>query len=61
VGDGRNDIEMFQWAARAVAMGQAEPELLAVATEVTGPVEADGLAEVLEPLAAPADTPADAR
>jgi hydroxymethylpyrimidine pyrophosphatase-like HAD family hydrolase len=61
VGDGRNDVEMFQWAARAVAMAQAEPELLAVATEVTGSVEEDGLADVLEPLAACADTPADAR
>ncbi len=55
VGDGRNDVEMFEWAARAVAMGQAGPELRAVATEVTAPVEDDGLAEVLEPLAALAD------
>ena len=60
IGDGRNDVEMFQWAARAVAMGQAEPELLAVATEVTGSVEEDGAADVLESLAARADTPADA-
>ena len=29
--------------------------LLAVSTEVTGPVEDDGLADVLEPLAALAD------
>ena len=28
IGDGRNDIEMLRWAGRAVAMGQAEPELL---------------------------------
>jgi hydroxymethylpyrimidine pyrophosphatase-like HAD family hydrolase len=55
VGDGRNDVEMFEWAARSVAMGQSGPELLAVSTEVTGPVEDDGLAEVLEPLAALAD------
>jgi hydroxymethylpyrimidine pyrophosphatase-like HAD family hydrolase len=55
VGDGRNDIEMFEWAARAVAMGQADPELRAVSTEVTAPVEDDGLADVLEPLAALAD------
>ncbi len=54
VGDGRNDVEMFVWAARAVAMGQAGPELRAVATEVTAPVEDDGLADVLEPLAAAA-------
>jgi hydroxymethylpyrimidine pyrophosphatase-like HAD family hydrolase len=61
VGDGRNDVEMLQWAARAVAMGQAGPELLAVAGEVTGPVEDDGLAQVLEPLAALAGRGADAR
>jgi hydroxymethylpyrimidine pyrophosphatase-like HAD family hydrolase len=61
VGDGRNDVEMLQWAARAVAMGQAGPELLSVADEVTGPVEDDGLADVLEPLAVLADSAADAR
>ena len=61
VGDGRNDVEMLTWAARAVAMGQAEPELLAVADEVAAPVEHDGLADVLEPLTARVDTPADAR
>jgi HAD superfamily hydrolase (TIGR01484 family) len=61
VGDGRNDVEMLSWAARAVAMGQAEPELLAVADEVAATVEDDGLADVLEPLAARVDAPADAR
>jgi HAD superfamily hydrolase (TIGR01484 family) len=50
VGDGRNDLEMFAWAARSVAMGQAVPEVLAAAAEVTGPVEQDGLALVLEGL-----------
>jgi hydroxymethylpyrimidine pyrophosphatase-like HAD family hydrolase len=61
VGDGRNDVEMLTWAARGVAMGQAEPELLAVADEVVAPVEDDGLADVLEPLTTRVDTPADAR
>ena len=61
VGDGRNDVEMFEWAARAVAMGQSGPELLAVSTETTGPVEDDGLADVLEPLAALAETVVDVR
>jgi len=61
VGDGRNDIEMLSWSARGVAMGQAEPELLAVTDEVMAAVEDDGLADVLEPLALHADTPADAR
>lgn len=54
VGDGRNDIEMFQWAGehgRAVAMGQAPDELKAVATEVTADVWSDGLVPVLDALA----------
>lgn len=53
IGDGRNDIEMFEWAAlsgRAVAMGQAPAEVKAVATEVTLPVSAAGLAVVLDSL-----------
>ena len=61
VGDGRNDVEMLTWAARGIAMGQAEPELLAVTDEVTGTVEDDGLADVLEPLVIHADAGADAR
>ena len=53
VGDGRNDIEMFQWAGRAgraVAMGQAPDEVKAAATEVTGSIEDDGLVAVLSSL-----------
>ena len=53
VGDGRNDIEMFEWAAlegRAVAMGQAPAEVKAVVKEVTGSVEEQGLAAVLDSL-----------
>jgi HAD superfamily hydrolase (TIGR01484 family) len=50
VGDGRNDVEMFTWAAYSVAMGQSGPELLAVADGVTAPVTEDGLALVLEGL-----------
>ena len=53
-GDGRNDIEMFEWAVegggRAIAMGQAPDELKALATEVTGTVDDDGLAAVLAAL-----------
>lgn len=56
VGDGRNDIDMLEWAAagggRAVAMGQAPDEVVAAANEQTGHVDDDGLADVLEPLAA---------
>ncbi|NIZ92583.1 HAD family hydrolase [Kineosporiaceae bacterium B12] len=50
VGDGRNDVEMLRWAGRGVAMGNAPAEVQAAADEVTGRVEADGLADVLESL-----------
>ena len=47
VGDGRNDLEMFAWAAWSVAMGQSVPEVLAAADAVTGTVGEDGLVPVL--------------
>jgi Cof subfamily protein (haloacid dehalogenase superfamily) len=50
MGDGRNDIEMLDWAARGVAMGQAPEEVTAVAREVTGTVEEDGAAVILRSL-----------
>lgn len=50
MGDGRNDIEMLDWAARGVAMGQAPAEVAAVAQEITGTVEQDGAAAVLRSL-----------
>ena len=50
IGDQRNDIEMLEWAARGVAMGQAPDEVKAAADEVTGTVEEDGLAQVLRSL-----------
>lgn len=53
VGDGRNDIEMFEWAGvggRAVAMGQAPDVVKAAATEVTGSVLDDGLVAALATL-----------
>jgi hydroxymethylpyrimidine pyrophosphatase-like HAD family hydrolase len=53
IGDGRNDIEMFEWAGahgRAVAMGQAPDELKAVSTAVTADVWTDGLVSVLDAL-----------
>jgi hydroxymethylpyrimidine pyrophosphatase-like HAD family hydrolase len=53
VGDQRNDVEMIHWAARGVAMGNAPEEVQAVADEVTGPVEADGLVPVLRSLLPP--------
>lgn len=47
VGDGRNDIDMLEWASeegRGVAMGQAPDEVLAVSNEVTGTDLDDGVA-----------------
>jgi Cof subfamily protein (haloacid dehalogenase superfamily) len=49
-GDMPNDIPMFDWAARGVAMANAHPELRAVADEVTLSNEDDGIAVVLERL-----------
>ncbi|HEX7739809.1 MAG TPA: HAD family hydrolase [Marmoricola sp.] len=48
IGDGRNDIEMLQWAGRGVVMGQAVPEVQAVADHVTATVHDDGVAVELE-------------
>jgi HAD superfamily hydrolase (TIGR01484 family) len=53
MGDGRNDIEMLQWAAkagRAVAMGQAPDDVRIHATEVTGDFMHDGVATALRSL-----------
>jgi Cof subfamily protein (haloacid dehalogenase superfamily) len=51
IGDGRNDIDMLQWAVAGgglgIAMGQAPPEVAAVATELTGTDIDDGVATVL--------------
>jgi HAD superfamily hydrolase (TIGR01484 family) len=44
IGDGRNDIEMLEWAGRGVAMGQAPDEVKAAADAVTDTVENDGAA-----------------
>src|SRR5690606_11902095 len=44
IGDGRNDLEMFAWAGRAVAMGQAIEEVRDAADHVTGSVDEDGAA-----------------
>ena len=56
VGDGRNDIEMLQWAAqqgRAVGMGQAPEEVLIHSTETVGDFMADGVAQALAGLPSP--------
>ncbi|MFE2064144.1 HAD family hydrolase [Streptomyces sp. NPDC059467] len=49
-GDMPNDIPMFAWAARGVAMANAHAELRAVADEVTSSNEEDGIAVVVERL-----------
>ncbi|HZW44589.1 MAG TPA: HAD hydrolase family protein [Dermatophilaceae bacterium] len=50
VGDQRNDIEMLQWAARGVAMGNAPDEVKVAADEITLHVDEDGLVAVLKSL-----------
>ena len=55
VGDGRNDIDMLEWASvegRGVAMGQAPDEVRAAANEVTGSDLQDGAAMALATLSA---------
>jgi Cof subfamily protein (haloacid dehalogenase superfamily) len=51
MGDGRNDLEMFEWAKTsgglAFAMGQAPEEVQLAATHVTSSVTDDGVARVL--------------
>jgi Cof subfamily protein (haloacid dehalogenase superfamily) len=54
IGDGRNDVGMFQWAlsngGRAVAMKQGPREVHDAAGEVTASVQDGGVAEVLRRL-----------
>ena len=44
IGDGRNDIEMLEWAGRGVAMGQSPDEVKERSDEVTASVLDDGVA-----------------
>jgi len=50
VGDEANDAEMIAEAGLGIAMGNATPELKALADHVTLDHDHDGLAEALEPL-----------
>jgi hydroxymethylpyrimidine pyrophosphatase-like HAD family hydrolase len=50
IGDGHNDRQMLAWAARGVAMGQADEETKAAASEITSSVYDDGAAVVLRSL-----------
>jgi Cof subfamily protein (haloacid dehalogenase superfamily) len=47
-GDMPNDVPMLLWAGHGVAMGNAHPEAVAAANEVTVPNNDDGVARVLE-------------
>jgi Cof subfamily protein (haloacid dehalogenase superfamily) len=47
-GDMPNDVPMLLWAGHGVAMGNAHPEALAAANEITESNDDDGLARVLE-------------
>ncbi|KQO60320.1 HAD family hydrolase [Curtobacterium sp. Leaf261] len=52
-GDGRNDIDMLRWAGtsgRGVVMGQAPEDVVDAGSELTGTVQADGLAAALATL-----------
>ena len=50
IGDGPNDLEMLQYAATGVAMGNAADSLKAAADLVTGCVDEDGLYQAFERL-----------
>lgn len=52
VGDGHNDIHLFNAVKRRVAMSNAVDELKNISDEVIGSVTEDGFAEYLEKLAA---------
>lgn len=47
-GDMPNDIPMLEWAGRSVAMGNAHPDVKAIADEVTASNLDAGVAQVLE-------------
>ena len=47
-GDMPNDVPMLVWVGHGVAMGNAHPDALAAANEVTAPNTDDGVARVLE-------------
>jgi len=47
-GDMPNDIPLLRWAGLGVAMGNAHPEAVEAADEITAPNTDDGVARVLE-------------
>ncbi|MBI9113985.1 HAD family hydrolase [Sanguibacter suaedae] len=51
-GDMPNDLPMLRWAGRSFAVANADPEVLAAATDTTSSNDEDGVARVLEALLA---------
>ncbi|HEX4905509.1 MAG TPA: Cof-type HAD-IIB family hydrolase [Acidimicrobiales bacterium] len=51
-GDMPNDIPMLSWAGRGVAVGNAHPDVVAIADDVCASNEDDGVAQVIEELLA---------
>jgi Cof subfamily protein (haloacid dehalogenase superfamily) len=49
-GDMPNDLPMLEWVGHGVAVANAHPEVLALADEITGSNDEDGVAQVLERL-----------
>jgi len=47
-GDMPNDLEMLNWAGFGVAMGNAHPDVVAIASEVGAHHHEDGVAQILE-------------
>lgn len=60
IGDASNDRSMLEVAGTAIAMGQAEPEVVEVAHLVTRAVDQDGLATAIDALLAWNAQPQDA-
>ena len=49
-GDNLNDHGVLSWAGRGIAMGNSDPDTIAVADEITASNDDDGVAIVLEAL-----------
>lgn len=56
-GDGRNDIEMLDWAGFSVAMGGADAETVAAADVTTAGVKDDGVVPLLHAIASERRSP----
>ncbi len=48
IGDGKNDVLMFQWAGLSVALGDGHPTALAAADVIAPPFDEDGAAWAIE-------------